>query len=367
MTDDASLPGCRDGAGSPRRFLVGALCGGALLTGSVTTFNVLADPYGYVGTHLVATAILSDRPIKACLVERLARAPSLVVLGSSRGEKVEPAYIERRTGLRGFNAAVSSATPDDAWAFANLLHDKASGAPQRVIWFLDVESMRARAIDPGLLATPSLSRYLKRQAALAAGFRDAWSMLSWQTASDSVRSVHATLSGTAQPLSQQTCSIHTNGVTEYAPDGYRRFDFHDVATRRGVPLARSIETTLAEYRAIYRGDTQIAPAAERRLEQTVEAMNSWHVRPIIVLTPVHPRFERAIGPLGWTRRHTQLVTYLHALRSRLQFDVLDASRIGSFGGTRRDFYDGVHMKVANVRRLVDWVIRKAGRVLTPTG
>ena len=105
------------------------LCGGTALSGSVAAFNALADPYGYLGSGLFATAILSDRPIKACLVERLAQAPSLVILGSSRAEKVEPSYLRTRTGLTGFNAAVSSATPDDAWAFANLLHDRAAGAP----------------------------------------------------------------------------------------------------------------------------------------------------------------------------------------------------------------------------------------------
>ena len=136
-------------SGGARRFLVGALCGGVLLSGSVGAFNVLADPYGYAGSGLFAVAILSDRPIKACLVQRLSYAPSLAILGSSRAEKVEPDYLKARTRLRGFNAAVSSATPDDAWAFANLLHDKASGAPQRVLWFLDIESMRSRPVNPG--------------------------------------------------------------------------------------------------------------------------------------------------------------------------------------------------------------------------
>jgi hypothetical protein len=354
-------------SGSARRFLLGLVFGATLLSGSVTALNVLADPYGYAGSGVFATAILSDRPIKACLEQRLPRAPSLVVLGSSRAEKVQPSYLQRRTGLQGFNAAVSSATPDDAWAFANLLHARASGATQRVVWFLDIESMRAHPIDPGLLDTPSLAQYLTRSATFHARLRSAWSFMSWTTALDSWKSVDATLFRSAHPLSSRTCTVHTNGVTEYAPDGYRRFDFHDVAVRRGMTLARSISISLAEYRKIYRGDTRLSHAAEQRFEQTVAAMNAWHTRPIIVLTPVHPAFARAIGPLGWTLRHRQLVSYLRSLQPRLQFDLLDASNIGAFGGTSRDFYDGVHMKVANVHRLLDWIIRRAGRDLGPVG
>jgi hypothetical protein len=156
-------------------------------------------------------------------------------------------------------------------------------------------------------------------------------------------------------------------VTEYSRDGYRSFDFHDVAVRRGMSLARSIAITLAQYRTIYQGDTRLSPSAERRFEQTVSKMNSWNIRPIIVLTPVHPAFARAIGPLGWTQRHRQLVVYLRSLQARLSFDLLDASNIKTFGGTPYDFYDGVHMKVTNVNRLLDWIVRKAGGDLRPAG
>ena len=359
--------GALESRGSTRRFLLGFVIGLIFLGASVTALNVVADPYGYAGSGLFATAILSDRPIKACLIERLRRAPSLMILGSSRAEKIQPSQLRRLTGLTGFNAAVSSGTPDDAWSFANLLHAKAGDAQQRVLWLLDVESMRRRPIDPGLLDTPSLARFLTRSAALKGRAQNLWSFASWQTAAESWKSVDATLFGTARPLSQRTCSIHTNGVTEYARDGYRSFDFHDVALRRGMSLARSIGITLAEYRTIYEGDTRLAPSFERRFEKTVSTMNSWNIRPVIVLTPVHPAFARAIGPIGWTLRHHQLVAYLRSRRTRLRFDLLDASNIKTFGGTPHGFYDGVHMKVANVRRLVAWIVRKAGADLKPAG
>ena len=219
-----------------------------MLGASVTTLNVLADPYGYAGSGLFATAILSDRPIKACLIERLPHSPSVMILGSSRAEKIQPSQLQRRTGLAGFNAAVSSGTPDDAWAFANLLHERAGGAQQRVLWLLDVESMRRHPVDPGLLDTPSLAQLLDK---LDRAQRPCAESLVVRLLAHRGRQLEERqrdpLRDRASAL-QRTCSIHTNGVTEYARDGYRSFDFHDVAVRRGMSLARSIGITLAEYR-----------------------------------------------------------------------------------------------------------------------
>jgi hypothetical protein len=96
-----------------RRFVAGVLTGTLALLVCVGAFNTLVDPYGFVGSAVFPTAILSDRATKACLAERLPVGPQLVVYGSSRAMKVDPAFVSRLTGLTSFNAAVSSATPAD--------------------------------------------------------------------------------------------------------------------------------------------------------------------------------------------------------------------------------------------------------------
>ena len=95
--------------------------------------------------------------------------------------------------------------------------------------------------------------------------------------------------------------------------------------------------------------------------RTVRLFNAWGVRPVIVLTPVHPAFLRAIGHFGWNRRHSDVLRLLRGLRGR--FTLLDASRMSSFGGRPDGFYDGVHMRVENTRRLAAWVVRRARRNL----
>jgi hypothetical protein len=83
-----------------------------------------------------------------------------------------------------------------------------------------------------------------------------------------------------------------------------------------------------------------------------------------VLTPVQPKLLRVIGPLGWQRRHAEVVRYLHTVAKSVPFQLLDASRISTFGGSRRAFYDGVHMTPPNARRLAAWLIQRSGAALS---
>jgi hypothetical protein len=350
------------GTRGQRRFVAGVLVGAVALLACIGAFSAVVDPYGFVGSAVFPTAVLSDRATKACLAERLTVPPQIVVYGSSRAMKIDPAYVTRLTGLPSFNAAVSSATPADAWAFANFLHDRFPGAGRRVLWLLDVESFRARPTDPGLLETPALSRYFSASARVGAKLDSAWTLLSWKAAQDAFR---VATSGAASATTRVPCTYRTNGVTEYAPNGLRQWDFHDLAQARGTSLAAGIDQSIAEYRTIYTsGYPGLAPVPMRWFERTLAALHSWGARPVIVLTPVQPKLLRVIGPLGWQRRHAQVVRYLRGVKKRLPFTLLDASRITTFGGSRRAFYDSVHMTPPNARRFVAWVIRRSGTSLT---
>ena len=271
------------GSRGQRRFVAGVLTGTLALLGCVGAFSALVDPYGFVGSAVFPTAILSDRATKACLAERLPVGPQLVVYGSSRAMKVDPAFVSRLTGLTTFNAAVSSATPADVWAFANFLHDRFPGERRRVIWLLDVESFRARPLDPGLLETPALARYFSASARVSARIDSFWTLFSWKAAQDAFR---VATSGPASAATRVPCTYRTNGVTEYAPNGLRQWDFHDLAQARGTSLSTGIGQSITQYRSIYTsGYPGLATTPERWFERTLRAMHAWGTRPVIVLTP----------------------------------------------------------------------------------
>lgn len=339
---------------SHRRFLVALLAALGLGLGLVAGFNALVDPYGKLGTGVFPTATFSDRRVKVKLIGRLKVPPRLIILGSSRAMKAEPGYLQAKTGLPGFNAGVTSGKPEDAWAFANLLHDRFPGTRQSYLWLLDIEAFRSLEIDPDLRSTPELSRYLP--ASIRAGSTSATleSLVSWYTAEDSWAVVKGKIDG-KKPL----------GSADFAADGFRSKDFHDLIRASGTSFKDQLDATITQWVATYAVYKQLGQRSRQYFQQTVAAMNRWGATPVIVLPPMQPRLLARIRPLGWDQRHRQVLAYLRGLQASgsYRFRLIDDSEISAFGGTATDFYDGVHMTTPNMRRLLDQVVARDGDAL----
>ncbi len=343
------------GALAARRFVIWLLLGLAGLLVAVLAVNVVVDPYGTLGVGLFPTVTPQDSSTKVQLLEALKQPPQLVVLGSSRAMRIEPSYIAQKTGLRSFNAAVRSGTPLDAWAFANFIHDRFPGTAPHYLWMLDVNAFQyqAPAIHDNLFHTPQLSRYFPSADRGSLSLSDLWTMLSWQTARDSLRSVRADITG-LPPL----VKTDRRAPGEFTPDGGRTVgDFGDPNVKAGAGLGVRIKASAKEALAEY-GGRAFSAEPRRYFERTLAAMNAWGVQPVLVLTPIHPVLHKLIGPLGWDDRHRQLLEYLTRLSSRFRFTVIDMTSIATFGGSPAGFYDGTHMKVPNLRLMLDAVVAR---------
>ncbi len=338
-----------------RRFVIWLLLGGFSLLAGVLAFNAVVDPYGTLGTALFPTVTPQDSSAKVMLLEALHQPPQVVVLGSSRAMRIEPSYIAKKTGLRSFNAAVRSGTPLDAWAFSNFIHDHFHGADPRYLWMLDINAFQyqAPAIHDNLFHTPQLSRYFPTADRSSLSLSDLWTMLSWQTTKDSARSVRADIRGVPPVV-----KTDRRAPGEFTRDGGRvHGDFGDPNVASGAALSVRIKATAKEAEAEF-SKPAFTDEPRRYFERTLAAMNRWGVRPLLVLTPIHPTLHRLIGPLGWDQRHQQVLDYLAGLQSKYRFAVIDMTNTASFGGTPQNFYDGTHMKVPNLRLMLDAVIAR---------
>jgi hypothetical protein len=339
-----------------RRFVCWVLLAAAAVLAAVLGANVLVDPYGTVGMEIFPSVVPQDSSAKVELLEALDRPPQVVVLGSSRAMRIEPSYIREKTGWRGFNAAVRSGTPLDAWAFANFIHDRWKGSQQKYLWMLDVNAFQfqSRKIHRNLFHTPALSRYFPSADRSRLSAADLLDLLSWRAARDAYRSVRAKMRGVAPVVrkDKRTPGLYT------ADGGSLAEDFGTSGVPGDAGLGLRIEMTPEATRAAYAGPA-FTDEPRTYFERTLAAMNRWGASPVLVLTPIHPRMHALAGPLGWDARHRAVLDYLEGLSARFEFRIVDMTSIVSFGGSPNGFYDGTHMTVENLRLMLDAVLKRA--------
>jgi hypothetical protein len=123
-------------------------------------FNAIVDPLGYSRAGLFPPAVEEDRSAKLRLLDDLDDSPDILILGSSRARMAEPAVLERLTGHDGFNAAVTSGTPSDAWVMVRYAADRFPGEPRRYVWFVDLANTVSDAVHPQFAADPRAQEYL---------------------------------------------------------------------------------------------------------------------------------------------------------------------------------------------------------------
>jgi hypothetical protein len=320
---------------------------------AVLAFDVVVDPWGQLGTGVFPSLVPTDRPVKVALIDRLPKAPQLVVFGSSRALKLDPAYLERRIGQRGFNAGVSDGEPEDAWAFLNLIHARFPHAHPHFLYMLDVEAFRGTP-DPGVLDTPQLARSIPFNRRWSARVHGILPLVSWKGLRASIRVFRKTVFGGGIPLRN----------TVFTSNGFRIFDAHDLAFARGSTFEQQLRDSEALYSWVYRVlYHRLSPTQQRYFEDTLAKMDAWGRPPVIVLTPIHPEMRAALGPLGWNARYRQVLAYLHHLSRRYRFSLVDMTSLSSFGGSPRLFYDGFHLTVPNMHRLLDTLVHKERRAL----
>ena len=287
----------------------------ALVLGAVLALNVVADPYGSVGTHLFPTVTTSDRTVKADRIEALKEPPELVVLGSSRSMRYEPSYLEKKTGLRTFNAGVNGiGGTADAWAMTQFIHEVwPERTPPTCGWSTWRASCRSRCrrAPPTSRASPSTSARPPPARARVELAKAIWqnrtTLFSLDTAKDSARLLlYRDKAKNTQSKYQK--QILADGVLK------QRLWSKKEWSRR---YPNSVQRYSDLYKNVY---SQIDPASQAYFEKTLAFMNEQGITPLLVLTPINPKLAKVLDPLGRKSppRAGRLVHRVDAGQVRLQ-------------------------------------------------
>jgi hypothetical protein len=329
----------------------------AVVMGGVLALNVIADPYGSVGTHLLPTVTTSDRTVKADRIEALKEPPQLVVLGSSRSMRYEPSYLEKKTGLRTFNAGVNGiGGTADAWAMTQFIHEVWPDAHPAYLWMVDVESFVPFEVQARTANEPRLAKYVgaatagKGPVELAkAIWQNRTTEFSLDTAKDSLRLLMYKDKAKNKQSKYQK-QILADGVLK------QRLWSKKEWSRR---YPNSIQRYSDLYKNVYHG---LDPQAEAYFEKTLQFMNDQGATPVLALTPINPKLEKILNPLGRAQRHRQVVDYIEALESKYDFVFLDLTDPSVFGFDPKQFYDGMHMTTINTEKAIDYILKKTGGI-----
>jgi hypothetical protein len=315
-------------AGEARRFLrvfALTLAGALLVALAVTT---VADPKRYWGIDLVPADPSDPRPLKLEALQR-AQPFETLILGDSRGQRLEPDHVRRRTGRTAFNASITGGRLD---AFEYVLDEvlrRHGGTLRSALLLVGPEAL----IDDNPLL-PNLVEKLRK------------SMTS-EVLTLAVQGILDGLSLRERPT-----------VWRYSADGHETFttawDFAEVA-RNGGPSEVALDNTIAVFRKAWR---DAAKAPPDRLDRILGKLNARGIAPLIVTPPYHPHTYRSGGRLlQRARRHFDAV--LRELASRRDFEFVDLGAPGSVDIALSGFADGVHMNEANMRAVLDRALRES--------
>ncbi len=285
---------------------------------------------------------VADQPrtAKARLIQQMTSPPGVVIFGGSRAMRVDPAYIHRRTGLTGFNAAVTQARPEDTWALLNLLHTRFPSARFRFLWVIHADEFGARPLDAAILMNPALARYFPGSLVKAQASQ--------------------TLSTAGGAGTGVTIDIPKRARLTYAADGYALSGFFSNRTPPPNGHVRAVDVNIRKELSIY-GSTPAAfyPRSVRYFRKDLELMDRLgSAPPVLVAAPFDQRIYAATVNHGWGVRHRMLLRLLARLHKTQSFSFLDLSRSRSHGFTPSDFYDGIHLTPQGAQQMIDLVLKR---------
>ena len=270
----------------------------------------------------------SERSFKADQIEALGYDPQVIFFGGSRSVRFDPAYLEKKTGLQGFNLAMTNGLPVDAWAFAHYLHRRAPGTKPLWIWGIQTSTLYPRPLEPGLIQDPRLNKYLPTS-------------FLWKEAA-------------ALPTDPADVpSVGRTANRRYSKEGMVVYNPYDAARARGLTLDRALRVYTK--RALEKFAEQKTPDPVY-FEKTLGLLNRYGITPILMSMPIHPQVLAVLRERGWQARQDAFVAYIDGLRAKYDFRFIDLSDISSFGGDPNHFYDGVHMDAENARKVTDKLV-----------
>jgi hypothetical protein len=344
------------------------------LLACVAAFNAIVDPTAQLGTGLFDPIAQGprDRASKVELLEQGA-VPTVVVFGSSRSKKLDPAWLVQGEGERGVNGAVVGGDMFEARVLAAILakRSRTTGAPfPQLVVGVDVEAFRDSSLQgSGFLDVPSAATIARREAGDSSGSvsdeleRYNRLLLTAQVSKASLASLRARVGGTLRSIKPKP----TLELDEFNERGIPKADAKWFGPAVGQLARRTpgkIQDSIGEYRGIYDSiGTSPDPDAVDDLRALVRiAHEAGGPPPLLFITPANPAFRRAFDGIGRRRRHATVLALLRRLSAGGDATYIDCAHC--IGDAQRNWIDGVHPSPIGAKQLAKRLSRAVRAIET---
>ncbi len=307
----------------------------------VALLNFLVNPESIYPLELLPPLTWNTRPAKARMMEQAQPRPQALILGSSRIMKIEPALVERLTGLPTFNAGVNSAMTEDYYILLRYAVERAHLPLKLVIIGVDVDAFHDREpLNDYLLQPNALGSYLQKGEARHAQWKRFTTLFNGYQTKLSFVSLWDSL------IHKRKAAYH------FEPDGYLHFDQYEAERAGGhYDLDGKISVNVDQYLRRYEGFDKLSSQRLDYFEQTLRYAHDHGFRVIVFLTPAHPRLIAALQARDYQRLQAAALAAVSRLCARYSIPFHDLSSLDKFGGRAQDYFDGIHPNEVNSAKI----------------
>ncbi len=315
----------------------------------IAIVNFVVNPYAQYAPCFLTPMVQTSRAQKVEMVGAREPIPDGLILGSSRVLKLEPDYLQEKTGYTFFNAGVYYGKPEDYLAFLRYYQDRFDRAPRMIVLGADVYAFSdVLPPDARLLNNVSLASRVPEAITLSDRFHRWQELLSWQQTKLSVKSLKIHLTSAELPAPDE--SFRSDGLLVYherqSEIASGTYDFPD-----------ALDYNKREYRRLFSNFDKISAQRCQLFERFVNTCRANGTQLVVFLTPLHPEL---IGHLTETTdyrdRKQQVTRYLQRQAAKYRFALWDLVEIHSFAGDPTCFVDGIHPLEPNTRRIIDTIL-----------
>ena len=319
-----------------RTFLF-ALLGAASFIAAV---NFVIDPTDVFHVGLLPPVTWVDRDEKSVFFMQQEAKPQLLIIGSSRMMKMNPACASSLTGLRAFNFAVNDARAEDYLAILRFVSDH-GGAPRRILIGVDPEGLSHEPIDWRLANSKYLSRYLVNRPSRFTHLGE--NLLSRRQLSASIASVRHVLT-------------HQASTIRVAPDGFLTYlDLEPSKARGDYDLPKQLQVSVTGYAATFEHFDALSPSRVKMLREFFVECRRRAIVVDAVIPPLHPDLLAAMARSPLPQRIDDTERLLRQLEREGLIHYSDVTTLSGFGGDPSRFFDGIHMEEWNSSRVLEHV------------